>query len=190
MMSYLSFDLFCAFWHIARICFARCWFARLFRFILMSVTLMLHLINQTINKWNQSIKQTNQINQINTRKSIKEMKQSHHSINACACALWCVCVCMCLWHGPTECGNQTNQSNQSNQIIHIIEAMCACACACTHHAFVHACMYICMCVKHAGDIQSTNTCMCISGVHCVCEMHAHAFALQLYCLFVYSSLWK
>ena len=28
-------------------------------------------------------------------------------------------------------------------------------------------------------IQSTNTCMCISCVPCVCEMHAHAFALHL-----------
>ena len=31
-------------------CFARCWLARLFLFILLSVTLMLHMINQTINR--------------------------------------------------------------------------------------------------------------------------------------------
>ena len=30
-----------------------------------------------------------------------------------------------------------------------------------------------------GYIQSTITCMCISLVPCVCEMHAHAFALHI-----------
>ena len=35
-------------------CFARCWLARLFLFILLSVTLVLHLINQTINRCKQT----------------------------------------------------------------------------------------------------------------------------------------
>ena len=102
----------------------------------MSATLMLNMINPTINKYNQSIKQTNQINQNNTRQSIQSVKQSHQTINA-------VCVCG----------------------MFLMNVLCACACACTHHAFVHACMYICMCVKHHGYMQSTNTCMCLSGVH-------------------------
>ena len=84
LMSY--FCLLCAFWHIARTCFARCWLARLFIFIHMSVTVMLHLINQaiqSINQTNKSIKQYNQsINQ--TNKSIMQftdgINQSNKSI--------------------------------------------------------------------------------------------------------------
>ena len=33
LMSYAVLCLLCAFWHIARICFAKCWFARLFIFL-------------------------------------------------------------------------------------------------------------------------------------------------------------
>ena len=146
LMRYVC--LLCAFWHIARTCFARCWLARLFVFIHMSVTVMLHVINQAIqsinqsNKQiiqaiqsiNQSIKQTNQscnsqmesINQTNQSyqyKKIDQINEAITSINQCLCMCIVVCVCMCLWYVHVECvvclhPNQTQQTNQINHIKH------------------------------------------------------------------------
>ena len=85
------------------------------------------------------------------------------------------------------------QSNNQSLMLHV----CVCACACG--MFLLNVLCACACASKSnttnqsnqshqanmGYIQSTHTCMCISSMHCVCEMHTHAFALHL-CSF----LWK
>ena len=104
-------------------CFARCWLAILFLFILLSVTQMLHMINQTINRCKQT-STTNKPNQSHQTNKFNVINEAITSIIQCMCM--CIVCGMCVLH-----------------------VWCACACACAHHAIVHVCMHVCMCVACA-----------------------------------------
>ena len=108
-------------------------------FMCMYFTLMLHVINQAINRWNQSIKHIQTIKQSTDASINQAIKQS---ISDAACV--CVCVCAC------ACG------------MFLLNVLCACACASKSNTTNQSSQSH---QANMGYIQSTHTCMCISCVH-------------------------
>ena len=114
-------------------------------------TLMLHVINQAINRWNQSIKHIQTIKQSTDASINQAIKQS---ISDAAC----VCVCMCMWHVLAEC------------------VVCLCMCIQIKH---NKPITSITSSKHGLYTIHTYMHVYIMCALCVCEMHAHACALHL-----------
>ena len=87
---------------------------------------------------------------------------------------------------PNQSNHWSNHINQSMLcvcMLHVPNACVVCLCMCMYTSCICACMYVCMYVCKTPWLYTIHKCMhvyirCALSV-CVCEMHAHAFALHL-----------